>query len=769
LDHVSDLFAKALSHHKRGELREAEAGYTRVLALDPNHLDALHHLGIVALAFGRPDIAVELIGRAIALNGAIPECHYHIGIAFGSLGRFAEAALHNRQAIALRPDYAEAHLNLGNALKAEGKADEATVSYRRALLLAPQSHQTLYNLANLLSEQGRFDEAIQYYERAIKLKPDYAEAYNNLGTAWGEQGRLDDAIGLYHQALAINPRLQQAYVNLGDALRKQGDLKTALDTACHALSLAETHEAKALIYECLKGARAAPYLDGFRDVLIRAVSEHWGPLAPLASAVAHLFARDPAIAEIIGPAEDPGDVRQQGTDLLDPAGLGALVFNPLLESILLVGRVPHPGLERLLATIRAGLLDVAAQTELDAAADGAILSFGCKLARLCFSNEYVFSYSERERSRVAQLREMIAERVRTERTVPALWIAAMAAYLPLHALPETDALLGGIWPQPVQNLLTQQTVGPREIKAQMAEIAQLTPIEDKISLAVLQQYEENPYPRWEAFTSIRRKQTLQAHLRALFPQYPTAIASAGRELEYLVAGCGTGQHVLMIAQQFSNIRLTAIDLSRASLAYAKYMTAGLADISFAQADILKLGPGVQHFDVIDASGVLHHLSDWEAGWRSLLSILRPRGLMRVGLYSEIARQPVVAARRLIADRGFDGTPEGIRLCREEILALSPESPAKEIEKSWDFYSLSDCRDLLFHVQEHRLSIPQIARFLLDHRLELIGFELDGDVLQRYGKQFPDDKLRTNLTDWQAFEEQNPGTFAGMYQFWVQQR
>ena len=73
------LFADALSRHQRGELREADAGYAKVLALNPRHVEALHHRGIVAVMLGSPDAAVDLIGRAIALNGSIPECHYHIG------------------------------------------------------------------------------------------------------------------------------------------------------------------------------------------------------------------------------------------------------------------------------------------------------------------------------------------------------------------------------------------------------------------------------------------------------------------------------------------------------------------------------------------------------------------------------------------------------------------------------------------------------------------------------------------------------------------
>ena len=100
---------------------------------------------------------------------------------------------------------------------------------------------------------------------------------------------------------------------------------------------------------------------------------------------------------------------------------------------------------------------------------------------------------------------------------------------------------------------------------------------------------------------------------------------------------------------------------------------GFDNVEFAQADITKTAAIGRSFDFIDASGVLHHLADpWE-GWRVLLSLLRPGGMMQVGLYSELARQNVVAARALIAERGYRPIPEDIRRCREEIMAADDGS------------------------------------------------------------------------------------------------
>jgi hypothetical protein len=90
-----------------------------------------------------------------------------------------------------------------------------------------------------------------------------------------------------------------------------------------------------------------------------------------------------------------------------------------------------------------------------------------------------------------------------------------------------------------------------------------------------------------------------------------------------------------------------------------------------------------------------------------------------------------------------------------------------LSETLDFYSTSECRDLLFHVQEHRLTLGQIESFLTQFELHFIGFELDPCVLHRYRARFTDDPSGTNLRNWARFETDNPDTFFGMYQFWIQ--
>lgn len=88
-------------------------------------------------------------------------------------------------------------------------------------------------------------------------------------------------------------------------------------------------------------------------------------------------------------------------------------------------------------------------------------------------------------------------------------------------------------------------------------------------------------------------------------------------------------------------------------------------------------------------------------------------------------------------------------------------------KSADFFSISECRDLLFHVQEHRMTLAGIDTFLRENNLTFLGFDIAADVLQAYKRRFPGDRAATNLSQWQIFENENPDTFIGMYQFLIQ--
>ena len=184
-----------------------------------------------------------------------------------------------------------------------------------------------------------------------------------------------------------------------------------------------------------------------------------------------------------------------------------------------------------------------------------------------------------------------------------------------------------------------------------------------------------------------------------------------------------------------------------------------------QADILKLNNLEQEFDIIQSTGVLHHMDEPMTGWRILTNLLKPGGLMKIGLYSELARQHIVEVQKEITLQKMGTSEFEIRECRQSI-AESNDKYHQLLTTTGDFFSLSMLRDLIFHVQEHRFTLPNIKKCLDELGLKFCGFE-NKDAISSFMGFHGKDVDIYDLVLWHQFEESNPSAFIGMYQFWCQ--
>jgi len=388
-------------------------------------------------------------------------------------------------------------------------------------------------------------------------------------------------------------------------------------------------------------------------------------------------------------------------------------------------------LERLLVPLRHSLLQsVIAKADLS----NDDLDLVCALAIYAFSQEYIFAETPDE---TAVLRGLSIYGGPAQ-------VAMLACYRPLHRLHEPVWLLETEAPTPLFALmLKRQLVEPLEEQKIRATLRALTPISDAVSINVQKMYEENPYPRWTKL--------------ALRP------VASPKSRRILIAGCGSGQQPISWAKRNPLAEIVGVDLSRVSLAYAqrKALEYGIQNLSLFHGDILQLPNLDLAFDFITCFGVLHHMAAPLQGLRALCAVLADGGRIQLGLYSQLGRQCVVEAIALRDQLGVAATPEGIRRLRQHIFALPEGEGAREVTKFVDFYNMSGCRDLIFHVQEHRFDLPRVAKLLSDAGLALIEFEASPELRDKFHRQVPGGDL-LNLDDWHTFECLNPLAFKSMY-------
>jgi tetratricopeptide (TPR) repeat protein len=201
MDSIADLMQQATALHERGQLEEAAQFYSRVLAREPEHADALHLTGVVAHQRDRNEDAVALITRAITKNPRAPAFHNNLGLALTALGQTAKAEAAYQEALALVPEFADALLNLGSLRAGQGSFEEAATLLERAVAAdsgVPQAHYYL-GCARFALTDAR--GALDAFQQAASLGADFAEVHYRIGGAHAAVGETAQAIAGYVRAL----------------------------------------------------------------------------------------------------------------------------------------------------------------------------------------------------------------------------------------------------------------------------------------------------------------------------------------------------------------------------------------------------------------------------------------------------------------------------------------------------------------------------------------------------------------------------------------
>ena len=292
---IEQALQKGVAAHKEEKLQDAERLYRVILKSQPEHPDANHNLGLIAVSVNKADVALPLFKTALEANPKIEQFWISYvdalikekqfesarqviqqgkqqGMAEEKLnlleaqlatineekkvdslsptqqqlsnlsecyqnGRFAEAetlAVYMTQEF---PEYPLGWKVLGVVLKQIGKISESFAAMQKSVYLNPQDAAAHSNLGATLQELGRLDEAEASYTRAIALKSDLTEAHYNLGLTLQELGKLDEAEVSYTRVIALKPDYAEAHFNLGTTLQELGRLDEAKVGYTQAIAL----------------------------------------------------------------------------------------------------------------------------------------------------------------------------------------------------------------------------------------------------------------------------------------------------------------------------------------------------------------------------------------------------------------------------------------------------------------------------------------------------------------------------------------------------
>ena len=559
--------------------------------------------------------------------------------------------------------------------------------------------------------RGDIGTAERFLVEALNEAPDDHAAVALMAELRLRSGRAADAFALYVRAVNTAPEVH---------LYKE----RFLELAGRGLDVVHSDELEAAVAACLK----TPELAG--------AVENW----------AGLLMANPQFQSIFALASSSNQSLDVGF-LLRPLFLEGLKSNVVCDR----------QFETFITQVRSHLLD-------DFANEGrfrreAYIRLAAALSHYAFFTDFILAETERERALIDQLRRPI-EQGKTNADA----IALFACYEPLHALSNAQAILDTFrTTENLSEVVTAQIADHLSLGQMAAEIPTLAPVADETSQSVGEQYEAFPYPRWRTVS----KRHVVENWRAEEFSRKLEVPLSNRSTSILIAGCGTGRDAAIHALRFPMASITAVDVSRASLAYAsrKAKELELSNITFLHGDILDLGRTAQTFDHICCTGVLHHMEDPSMGWRVLRDLLKPGGLMRIGLYSRAGRKAVAAAQEAARRGNYGPTREGILRFRRDCPQICDPKTVLGLSRLQDYYHLNMYRDLVFPAREHRFDLGEIGDMLKAFGLSFEGFYLSADVLTNYRSLFRDDRHATNLETWRQFEARYPDTFASMYIFW----
>ena len=423
-----------------------------------------------------------------------------------------------------------------------------------------------YNLANIYNKLNELDKAITSYRKVIEIDKNYFKAYNNLGNIFRKKKSYKVALEYYILSLKINPNYKRAYYNLAGLLQH------------YTLNESNVYINKIFLY----------LLE--QKIIVR-------PNAIANNVINGLFLNS--------------DIKKNFSlinDKLFPKNLNYIIEelsnNQLFLQFMKVCPIPNYYFESKLKKLRKEILNNISNNIVN----DEYLKFIIALSSQCFLNEYIYSETKDETYKIKKLSQKIKNKVDNDKIVKEIEIICLSCYVPLYNFRWLEKIKPSKYLIEIFQLQFYNFFKEKQISLSINTISNIT---NNVSIKVKKQYEENPYPRWTNLGLSIEARDIKDVVNDIKLNINLNQIQFSKNPEILIAGCGTGQHVITTASKYKNVRVYALDLSFNSLSYAKRkaMELGIKNINFIQGDILNINALNKNYDLIESVGVLHHMEN----------------------------------------------------------------------------------------------------------------------------------------------------------------
>ena len=626
----------------------------------------------------------------------------------------------------------------------------------------PSDTEHVSAFGELLMHCGEHGLAKKVIHQAVATKETCAIAQSRLSLLLLAEGDAERSVSIIESALENDPKNADLHEIAGDIKRKLGRTVEALShhQAARQLQPGEPRHSLKLGNIFIED-RPAPYnavLERlFLDLMrrsdgVRYDQDYW-------SYAELLLTQNPKTKDLFSKAE---------SDKKFIAYVASCIAQqPLLVACLTSFPIPNLELERSITNLRKALL--LAEVELKDLQDRLfVLSM---ISIQCLLNDFIYAETTSETEKAAELEGRLDARIRCAEDIDLDDLLLLACYRRLAQKDWSSAYY-----ESNREKFTSEVwfkfhfADPIQERAIAKTIPQLTKLKNNTSEIVRAMYEESPYPKWTS-AAYRSNLDFYRAFRRLGLRLPEDDGFDLSNPSILVAGCGTGRTAFEYVSMTNKV-VTAIDLSRASLAYGsrKQIESSCRNIEWYQADIMSLASVDRKFELIDCCGVLHHLEKPRSGLNALVNLIKPGGLFKIALYSQAARRSLAGYRKLFKNLKLENTEAGRRNFREILLKDKSAEKTLGLTKWRDFFSGNEFRDLLFHPQEHLYTVPELETLLENSGLRFLSFDFGGAnqaIYQALKTQAGGGFSPESLRSWAPVEEANPDLFSSMYVFWAQ--